>query len=257
MPEDWRTEYLSNLQQAHHGPHSSAAMNPQCLLDACSSLSLSPRGLARLLTQSPPGNLLTDRIMQLQAENTLLLAQGPPPNAPTSDRPSKPTTLTGATTPSPSEDAPPAGSALARALADAAESIRARDQMRARLGKAEAELARLKARDETTSKTLTETSESKALLARRLRDRESELAEKGKLLSVGARWISLSARPGRVTDVSAQEVQNEMLAITIELTQRENEVKKYKREVESLTKQILAVKQLEVEELNRANERRR
>jgi hypothetical protein len=53
------------------------------------------------------------------------------------------------------------------------------------------------------------------------------------------------------------EVQNEMLAITIELTQRENEVKKYKREVESLTKQILAVKQLEVEELNRANERRR
>jgi len=174
---DWRAEYLSNLQAQNVPPDDAV------LVEACEHLFPSPPlFFYAQLTRTYTGTALSSKVIEVQTETALLRASL---KSSFSSSQSIPTALSD-TRPSSSSAAssPASSSSDAQLRADLAEALRSRDNALARLHSLETETDRLRARAAADTKRVRQLVEREALLTRNLRDRESELLEKGKLVAV-------------------------------------------------------------------------
>ncbi|KAI2626730.1 autophagy protein 16 [Hypoxylon sp. NC1633] len=146
MP-DWRSDYLSSLQEAERS-------NPvnKDLVDACSQLA--------------------DRVAALEAEKVAWQTSAQQPSS--SEKPSSGKAAAAATDKS--------DSSVAQLKFDLAEALRSKGQLQSRLKTAEDELQKLRSKTKVDSKRISDlTIERNALLAK-LRDRNEELVGKNKML---------------------------------------------------------------------------
>ncbi|KAI1772530.1 autophagy protein 16 [Hypoxylon cercidicola] len=148
MP-DWRTDYLTSLQEAERN-------NPvnKDLVDACSQLA--------------------DRVAALEAEKAVWQASTKPP--PPSDKPAsgKATSTTDAAS---SSDA-----GVAQIKLELAEALRSKGQLQSRLKTAEDELQKLRSKTKVDSKRISDLTIERNSLMAKLKDRNEELVGKNKML---------------------------------------------------------------------------
>jgi hypothetical protein len=142
---------------------------------------------------------------------------------------------------------------LLRLRVDLAEALRAKGQLQCRLNAAESELADLRSRSKSDSVKLRAlTGERNALLVK-VRDRNEELRDKSKLVEVPASRGWGPPETKQLTQVS-QGVQDELIALTLQLNLSEQAKAKTLAENKDLIARWMKWKGAEADAMNRANE---
>ncbi|KFA52902.1 hypothetical protein S40293_00889 [Stachybotrys chartarum IBT 40293] len=162
---------------------------------------------------------MADRISALEAEKAVLEGHV--------SRASKAKTSSG------SVDASKQDAALAPVRLELAEAIRAKGVAEARLRTAEDELDKLRTRTKGDSKSMRELNSEVNSLTRRLKDQDHELREKRKLL---------------------EQVQDEIIALEIQVSMAEKERDKVKKENKELVDRWMKRMAQEADAMNLANE---
>ncbi|CAI6085403.1 unnamed protein product [Clonostachys chloroleuca] len=163
------------------------------------------------------GSQMADRISALEAEKAALQARVPGPK---DDTTAAPTT---------NLDDP----GLAQLRLELTEALRSKGVAEARLRTAEEELDKLRVRTKKETKTITALDTERAGLTTKLKDRDHELREKRKLL---------------------EQVQDEMIALNLQLSMVEKERDKVKKENKELVDRWMKRMAQEVDAMNLANE---
>ncbi|XXG96445.1 Nucleosomal histone H3-Lys79 methylase [Hypoxylon texense] len=205
MP-DWRTDYLTSLQEAERN-------NPvnKDLVDACSQLA--------------------DRIAALEAEKavwqTSTRQQQQPPPAPPPEKASagKATSTTDATG---SSDA-----SVIQIKLELAEALRSKGQLQSRLKAAEDELQRLRSKSKVDSKRISDLTIERNTLTAKLKDRNSELVGKNKML---------------------KDIQDDNLTLNIQLDVTEQKAAKVAAENKELVDRWMKRMRHEADAMNLENE---
>ncbi|KAM4062166.1 autophagy protein 16 (ATG16) domain-containing protein [Hirsutella rhossiliensis] len=161
---------------------------------------------------------MADRISALEAEKVAL--QSRPPTTSTSKHPRP-----GGT---PSDDA-----GIAQLRLDLAETLRAKGVAEARLRTAEEELGRLRAKTKEDARAVKDLTADRTSLIFRVKDREHELREKRKLL---------------------EQVQDEHIALNLQLSMAEKERDRVKKENKELVDRWMKRMGQEADAMNLANE---
>ncbi|KAK7402610.1 autophagy protein 16, interacts with Atg12p-Atg5p [Neonectria punicea] len=193
MP-NWRDQYLSSLKDAE-------LSNPvnMDLVQTCSQMA--------------------DRISALEAEKSslesLITASG----------------NTAAQSVDPSSTS--ANPAVAQLKQDLAEALRSKGVTETRLRTAEEELAKLRSKSKTDSKSVRDLTADRSTLHTRLKDRDYELREKRKLI---------------------EQVQDEMIAMNLQMAMAEKERDKVKKENKELVDRWMKRMAQEADAMNLANE---
>jgi chromosome segregation ATPase len=169
---------------------------------------------------TPPDSQLIDRVTALEAEKAAL--QDPS----SSKKSSTNTPTTGAPA---SEDT----KSLSRLRADLAEALRSKGALQTRLKTAEDELARLRTKTASDTRSLRDLTAAERTLSRKLRDRDDELRQKNKLVA---------------------DVQDELAVLNLQLNLAEQERKRAKDETKVLVDRWMKKMGEEAEEMNLANE---
>ena len=183
---------------------------------------------------SSTGSQLADRIAALAAEKSLLqtendkLKSAAPSSAQASPRP--PASKANA---APSDTDADDAAVTARLRLDLAEALRARGAFEARLKAAEDELVRLRAQTSADATAIRDLSAERKTLSRRLRDRESELRDKGKLVA---------------------EVQDELAVLHLQLNVTEKKRAEKETDYRQLVERYMKRVGREADELNDSNE---
>ncbi|KAM7184325.1 autophagy protein 16 [Rhypophila sp. PSN 637] len=206
----WREEYLSGIREAErHNP-----VNLE-LVDACSQLA--------------------DRVAALEAEKAVLQQQQQPPDSRRASvatkekaRPS-PAADTQAEQPTNDE----AAALIARLRLDLTEALRAKGQFQTRLQIAEDELARLRSKNSTDTKSIRDLTSLCKSQQIKLRDRQEELKAKNKLVA---------------------DVQDELTVLNIQLNLAEQRRKEKEEENKQLIERFMKRVGQEADAMNLANE---
>lgn len=169
-------------------------------------------------------------------------------------------------------------SGLAQVRLELAEAIRSRNSAQTRLKAAEEELVRLRARAAADARIIREATSDRQVLTTKLKDREHELREKGKLVEVWSAGLTLAPfltlyifwgifinmqagifRLGLLTVY--QNVQDEMITLNLQLSMVEVERDKIKKENKDIKKEnqdlvdrLMKWKANEADAMNRVNE---
>ncbi|OTB17896.1 hypothetical protein K445DRAFT_264268 [Daldinia sp. EC12] len=148
---DWRSEYLTSLQEAERN-------NPvnKDLVEACSQLA--------------------DRVAALEAEKAVWQTSTNPP-ASLSGKAAAATTTSGTTTASATTDP-----SVAQLRLELAEAFRSKGLLQSRLKAAEDELKKLRAKTKVDAKRINDLTAERNALSAKLKDRNEELAGKNKML---------------------------------------------------------------------------
>ncbi|KAI1478975.1 autophagy protein 16 [Daldinia eschscholtzii] len=148
---DWRSEYLTSLQEAERN-------NPvnKDLVEACSQLA--------------------DRVAALEAEKAVWQTSTNPP-ASLSGKAAVATTTSGTTTASATTDP-----SVAQLRLELAEAFRSKGLLQSRLKAAEDELKKLRAKTKVDAKRINDLTAERNALTAKLKDRNEELAGKNKML---------------------------------------------------------------------------
>ncbi|KAK7421840.1 autophagy protein 16, interacts with Atg12p-Atg5p [Neonectria magnoliae] len=193
MP-NWRDQYLSSLKDAE-------LSNPvnMDLVQTCSQMA--------------------DRISALEAEKSSLESL----------------ITTSGNTPAQSVDPSSASAnpAVAQLKQDLAEALRSKGVTETRLRTAEEELAKLRSKSKTDSKSVRDLTADRSTLHTRLKDRDYELREKRKLI---------------------EQVQDEMIAMNLQMAMAEKERDKVKKENKELVDRWMKRMAQEADAMNLANE---
>ncbi|KAK4115253.1 autophagy protein 16 [Canariomyces notabilis] len=201
---DWRQEYLAGIRDAE----SKSPVNRE-LIAAYSQLA--------------------DRVSVLEAEKAALLAQ--------SERTATPQTPAVKGSPAPKSPSPTPSAddsaTIARLRLELSEALRAKGQFQHRLQTAEEELARLRAKSVSDSKTLRTLTAERRLLTVKLRDREEELRVKTKLVA---------------------DVQDELAVLNMQLDMVEKRRAEQEAENKQLVERFMKRIGQEAEAMNLANE---
>ncbi|KAF3059419.1 Autophagy protein 16 [Daldinia childiae] len=146
---DWRSEYLTSLQEAERN-------NPvnKDLVEACSQLA--------------------DRVAALEAEKVVWQTSTNPPTS--SENPSGKGIATTGTTDSGADQS------IAQLRLDLAEALRSKGQLQSRLKTAEDELQKLRSKAKVDTKRINDLTAERNALTAKLKDRNEELAGKNKML---------------------------------------------------------------------------
>ena len=180
------------------------------------------------------GSQLADRVAALEAEKSLLQTENDksrsaaPSSGQASPRPP-------ASKANPALSDADAGDAAvtARLRLDLAEALRARGAFEARLKTAEDELVRLRAQTSADATSIRDLSAERKMLSRRLRDRESELRDKGKLVA---------------------EVQDELAVLHLQLNMTEKKRAERETDYRQLVERYMKRVGREADELNDSSE---
>ncbi|CAG9993469.1 unnamed protein product [Clonostachys byssicola] len=160
---------------------------------------------------------MADRISALEAEKAALQARVPGPKDDTKGAPTSNLNDPG----------------LAQLRLELTEALRSKGVAEARLRTAEEELDKLRVRTKKETKTITALDTERAGLTTKLKDRDHELREKRKLL---------------------EQVQDEMIALNLQLSMVEKERDKVKKENKELVDRWMKRMAQEVDAMNLANE---
>ncbi|KAI1642221.1 autophagy protein 16 [Daldinia loculata] len=146
---DWRSEYLTSLQEAERN-------NPvnKDLVEACSQLA--------------------DRVAALEAEKVVWQTSTNPPTSPENSS-GKRIATTGTTDSSADQN-------VAQLRLDLAETLRSKGQLQSRLKAAEDELQKLRSKAKVDTKRINDLTAERNALTAKLKDRNEELAGKNKML---------------------------------------------------------------------------
>ncbi len=194
------------------------------------------------LTHGVPGSQLQDRVASLEAEKAVLAAAAGSDAPPGPGSSGEETT----TTSSPAFD---------RLRLELAEALRSQGQLQTRLNAAEGELEKLRAKTKLDTKTAKALTSERNTLATKVRDRDEELRGKSKLVEVFVIPLLTLCRENGAADESAmQDVQDELIALNLQL----NVAEKQRAEVQAENKELIARwmqrKTQEAEAMNMANE---
>lgn len=140
---------------------------------------------------------------------------------------------------------------------DLAEALRSKGVTETRLRSAEDELTKLRTKTKTDSKSIRDLSADRATLTTRLKDRDYELREKRKLIEVRTTAeYALLDRTVWETDAPGifQQVQDEMIALNLQMSMAEKERDKFKKENKELIDRWMKRKAQEADAMNLANE---
>lgn len=207
MPHsDWREEYAASIDDVEiNNP-----VNME-LVSTCSQMA--------------------DRISALQAEieslHTAQQAAAAPPSTTSTKKKSKKDQPPPVPEPSVDED-----SFIARLRLELAEALRSKGVSETRLRSAQEEVDRLQTRARSNEKTIRTLELENSTLTRKLKDRDHELREKGKLI---------------------ESVQDEMITINLQMSVAEAERDKVKEENKELVDRWMRRMAVEVEAMNLAN----
>lgn len=193
-----------------------------------------PRRRALRFFALSTGSQLADRIAALEAEKSLLQTENDrlKPAASSSSGQASPRPPASKVNTAPSDDADDAA-ATARLRLDLAEALRARGAFEARLKTAEDELVRLRAQTGGDATSIRDLSAERKMLTRRLRDRESELRDKGKLVA---------------------EVQDELAVLHLQLNMTEKKRAERETDYRQLVERYMKRVGREADELNDSSE---
>ncbi|EJT81079.1 hypothetical protein GGTG_01066 [Gaeumannomyces tritici R3-111a-1] len=177
---------------------------------------------------------LQDRIAVLEAEKAALqetgagAAAGAPPVPASSRRDAAAAAAAAAAGPAAASDP-----SVARLRLDLAEALRAQGLLQSRVKTAEGELQRLRSKTADDSRAIRQLTSERNVLATKVRDRDEELRGKSKLV---------------------ENVQDELLALTLQLNVTEQKKAKIEAENKELVERWMKRKGQEAEALNLANE---
>ncbi|QBZ59638.1 hypothetical protein PoMZ_04600 [Pyricularia oryzae] len=192
---DWRDEYLASVKEAEKN----SPVNRD-LVEACSQLQ--------------------DRVAALEAERDALKASGASAGQSASDPASQ------------SGDAAQSA-VVARLRLDLAEALGTQERLQSRLGLAESELERLRAKTAEDAKTIRTLNTQCVSLSTKVKDRNEELQGKSKLV---------------------ENVQDELIALTLQLNVMEQQKAKIQAENDQLVERWMKRMGQEAEAMNLANE---
>jgi chromosome segregation ATPase len=164
---------------------------------------------------------LHDRIAALEAEKAVLQASNATTKGPTKKDAAKDLST------------PPDASDDARLRLDLAEALRAKGQFEARLQAAEEELRKLRSKTAIDGRTIRHLTSERSALVTKLKDRDHEIREKLKLL---------------------QNVQDEMLTLSLQLNMAEQERDRVRQENKDLVDRWMKRMAQEADAMNLANE---
>ena len=190
-----------------------------------------------------PGSQMGDRISALEAEKAALEALASN---------SRVSTIQKQTRAEPHGAPDDVGTAQLRL--ELTEAIRSRGVSDMRLRSAEEELSKLRAKTQGDSKTLRALETERATLTTKLKDREHELREKRKLLEVLKLYSGLQRPKRRLLTSVRQDVQDEMIALNLQLSVAEKERDKVKKENRELVDRWMKRMGQEADAMNLANE---
>ncbi|KAF4980470.1 hypothetical protein FZEAL_3515 [Fusarium zealandicum] len=125
---------------------------------------------------------------------------------------------------------------VAQLKQDLAETLRSKGVTEARLRTAEEELTKLRSKSKTDTRSIRDLAADKNTLTTRLKDREYELREKRKLIE------------------RLQQVQDEMIALNLQMSMAEKERDKVKKENKELVDRWMKRMAQEADAMNLANE---
>ncbi|KAM7223681.1 autophagy protein 16 [Rhypophila decipiens] len=207
----WREEYLSGIREAErHNP-----VNLE-LVDACSQLA--------------------DRVAALEAEKAVLQHQQQPPDSRRASIAAKekarPPSAADTQAEQPANDEA-AAALIARLRLDLTEALRAKGQFQTRLQTAEDELARLRSKNITDTKSIRDLTNLCKSQQIKLRDRQEELKAKNKLVA---------------------DVQDELTVLNIQLNLAEQRRKEKEEENKQLIERFMKRVGQEADAMNLANE---
>lgn len=184
---------------------------------------------------------MADRISALEAERAALRSQ--PPTASTTE----------SQTPARHGGASSADAGFAQLRLDLAESLRAKGVAEARLRAADEELGRLRAKTKEDARAVKDLTADRASLTSRVKDREHELREKRKLLEVSSTPLCYTRRAD-ADSPGTQQVQDEHIALNLQLSLAERERDRVKKENKELVDRWMKRMGQEADAMNLANE---
>ncbi|KAI4865283.1 autophagy protein 16 [Hypoxylon rubiginosum] len=202
MP-DWRTDYLTSLQEAERN----SPVNKD-LVDACSQLA--------------------DRIAALEAEKAVWEASTRQPPPPPSEKASSGKATNAATDAAGSSDA-----SAAQIKLELAEALRSKGQLQSRLKAAEDELQKLRSKSKVDAKRISDLTIERNALTAKLKDRNSELTGKNKML---------------------KDIQDDNLTLNIQLDVTEQKAAKVAAENKELVDRWMKRMRHEADAMNLENE---
>ncbi|KAH7140662.1 autophagy-related protein 16 [Dactylonectria macrodidyma] len=131
---------------------------------------------------------------------------------------------------------------VAQLKQDLAEALRSKGVTETRLRTTEEELSKLRSRSKNDSKSVRDLTADRSTLTTRLKDREYELREKRKLIEI------------TMTNNREQEVQDEMIALNLQMAMAEKERDRVKKENKELIDRWMKRMGQEADAMNLANE---
>ncbi|KAK1466096.1 autophagy protein 16 [Colletotrichum cuscutae] len=219
---DWRSEYLASIREQEKN-------NPLLFSDPQDQQTKPP-------LPPPSGSQLSDHVAALEAENQVLKSQTAPGKnnkLTTSEKSNNilPTPTTETTNSSPSSSSDPT---IAQLQLQLAEALRSNGTLKDRAKQAEDEAQTLRTKHKDDAKKVRSLTAENTVLTTKLRDREHELREKRKLV---------------------ENVQDEMIAMNLQVTMAEKERDRVKTENKELVDRWMKRMAQEADAMNLANER--
>ncbi|OAL49052.1 autophagy protein 16 [Pyrenochaeta sp. DS3sAY3a] len=169
---------------------------------------------------------LADRTAALVAQPRSTLEE-PPPSSSASSKPTRPETPKGKGAPVPSDVSSP--SAIARLRSELASTQRTRGDLETQISTLTTELSALKVTDAHQRQRIEQLEKIKSALERRGKDRADELKGKGRFV---------------------EEVQDEMVALNLQLNMAEQEKEKLKKDNDELTRRWMQRMEEEATKMN-------
>lgn len=187
---------------------------------------------------------MADRISALEAEKAAL--QSRPPTASTSKNP----------VPARPGDVSSGDAGIAQLRLDLTESLRAKGVTESRLRTADEELGRLRAKTKEDARAVKDLTADRTALTFRVKDREHELKEKRKLLEVPSapRDHAAPLLCAPLLTLGPQQVQDEHIALNLQLSMVERERDRVKKENKELVDRWMKRMGQEADAMNLANE---
>lgn len=227
----WREEYLEALRERDR-----REKVDYDLIDACKSF-VNP-AFSEIPNWYRTDTQLADRTAALEAEKAALIPSVSPPII-TKDMAAIPSTADGSV----------------QLKSDLSEALRAKGQLQSRLKLAEEEMEKLRAKSITDSKLIKDLTVERSVLRTKVKDRDSELKGKTKLVEV--RKLSYQAPKlfffFPEDSQRLQEVQDEMVSLNLQLNMAEQRSKKLQKENKDLIDRWMARMGQEADAMNNAS----